>query len=78
MAQKWNVAQGRGAGRPGGMREISGLIVRMALENSGWGYTRIQGALANVGHEADAARLPMWLIAMEWAPVAAASGATID
>jgi len=32
------------------MREISELIVRMAEENPRWGYTRIQGALANVGH----------------------------
>ena len=23
----------------------------MALDNSGWGYTRIQGALANLGHK---------------------------
>ncbi len=33
------------------MREISQLIVRMALDNSGWGYTRIQGALANLDHK---------------------------
>jgi putative transposase len=32
------------------MREISSLILRMATENSGWGYTRIQGALKNLGH----------------------------
>jgi transposase InsO family protein len=31
------------------MRKISELIVRMALDNSGWAYTRIQGALANLG-----------------------------
>jgi putative transposase len=32
------------------MKEISTLIVRMATENPAWGYTRIQGALRNVGH----------------------------
>ena len=51
VAQKWNFAHRRGPGRPGIMREIGALIVRMALDNSGWGYTRIQGALANLGHK---------------------------
>jgi putative transposase len=51
MAQKWNFAHRRGPGRPGIMREISELIVRMALDNSGWGYTRIQSALANLRHK---------------------------
>src|SRR6266567_3721254 len=50
VAQKWNFAKRRGAGRPGIMRHISELIVRMAQENPGWGYTRIQGALANLSH----------------------------
>lgn len=51
IAQKWNFAKRRGAGRPGIMRHISELIVRMAEENPGWGYTRIQGALANLRHK---------------------------
>ena len=33
------------------MREISELICRMAQDNPGWGYTRIQGALANLHHK---------------------------
>jgi len=37
-------------GRRGIMRAIRELIVRMALENSTWGYTRIQGELKDVGH----------------------------
>jgi HTH-like domain len=32
------------------MQKISSLILRMATENSAWGYTRIQGALKNLGH----------------------------
>ena len=37
-------------GRPSIGREITELIVRMARENSGWGYDRIAGALKNLGH----------------------------
>jgi putative transposase len=33
------------------MRHISELIVRMAQENPSWGYTRIQGPLANLKHK---------------------------
>src|SRR5450631_3314037 len=38
VAQKWNFAERRGAGRPGIMRHVSELIVRMAQENQRWGY----------------------------------------
>jgi putative transposase len=38
-------------GRPPVRAEIRALIVRMATDNRGWGYTRIQGALANLDHE---------------------------
>ena len=33
------------------MEEIRQLIVQMATENRNWGYTRIRGALANLGHD---------------------------
>ena len=40
----------RGPGRPPIMTEIRELIVRFAAENPPWGYTRIIGALDNLGH----------------------------
>jgi transposase InsO family protein len=49
IARKWTFTPKR-PGRPGIMQEISSLILRMARENPGWGYTRIQGALKNLGH----------------------------
>ena len=33
------------------MVEIAELIVRLAKENPRWGYTRIRGALSNLGHQ---------------------------
>ena len=56
IAQKFTCGH-RNPGRPRTMRIIAELIVRMVLENPRWGYTRIQGALLNVGHEVDASPL---------------------
>jgi transposase InsO family protein len=49
IARKWTYVRRR-PGRPGALPEIRRLVVRMATENPSWGYTRIQGALKNVGH----------------------------
>jgi hypothetical protein len=38
-------------GRPPVSREIFELVLRMAKENSTWGYDRIKGALSNLGHD---------------------------
>ncbi len=40
-------------GRPRVCEEIEQLVIRMAEENPTWGYRRIQGALANLGHHID-------------------------
>ncbi len=50
IAQKYDGSQRRGPGRPRVINEIRELAVRMAKENRTWGYTRIQGALSNLGH----------------------------
>ena len=42
--------QRRGPGRPRVTSEIKELVIRFAEENPDWGYDRIQGALANLGH----------------------------
>ena len=49
VARKWTYAKGR-SNRRGVLAEIRRLVVRMAEENPTWGYTRIRGALKNVGH----------------------------
>src|SRR5437879_1124536 len=49
MAKKYDGSVYRAPGRPRTATEISGLVVRMAEENRGWGYRRIQGALSNLG-----------------------------
>ncbi len=51
IAKKYDGSQHRGPGRPRVLETIRELVLRMAKENSGWGYTRIQGALRNLGHD---------------------------
>jgi len=51
VAEKWTTRPRRHAGRPPVMARIRELAIRMAKENPTWGYTRIVGALANVGHD---------------------------
>ena len=49
IARKWTYPKRR-PGRPSVLPEIRRLVVRMATDNPNWGYTRIQGALKNLGH----------------------------
>ncbi len=50
IARKYDGSARRGTGRPASAPCIQELVVRFASENPGWGYTRIRGALRNVGH----------------------------
>jgi len=52
VARKFDGSRARRSpGRPRLDAVIEQLIVRMAKDNPGWGYDRIVGALANLGHE---------------------------
>jgi transposase InsO family protein len=50
VAQKYDGSCCRRPGRPATSRDIAHLVCTMATDNPGWGYTRIQGALFNLGH----------------------------
>ena len=51
IAQKFDGSRNRQyPGRPKVLPEVEALVVRIARENSDWGYDRIVGALANLGH----------------------------
>jgi len=51
IAKKYDGSSRRGPGRPPTDKEIADLVVRMAVDNPGWGYTRIRDALWKLGHE---------------------------
>jgi transposase InsO family protein len=51
IAQKFDgSAQRRLCGRPRVAAEVEQLVIQLATDNPTWGYRRIQGALANLGH----------------------------
>ena len=51
VAQKFDGStQRKTPGRPTVDQELEALVVRMAREHRSWGYDRIVGALANLGH----------------------------
>lgn len=52
VAKKFDGSKNRQyPGRPRVDADIEELVVRLAQENKSWGYDRIAGALANLGHE---------------------------
>lgn len=50
VAKKYDGSARRGLGRPRTAAEIVRLLIEMATRNTAWGYTRLRGALKNVGY----------------------------
>ena len=51
IAQTYDGSARRGRGRPMTRRDVAARVVRLAVENPQWGYTRIRGALSHLGHK---------------------------
>ena len=49
VRRKWTFTRRRPGGRPRIPAELEALIVRLAAENPGWGYSRIHGELTKLG-----------------------------
>ena len=50
IAKKYDGSARRHRGRPMTRQDVAELVVRMAVDNPRWGYTRIRGSLSNLGH----------------------------
>lgn len=51
VRRKWTYRRKQAGGRPRTPPSIEGLIVRLARENGDWGYGKIRGELAKLGHK---------------------------
>ena len=50
VGKKYDSSKTRRVGRPSKKEEIVQLVLKMAMENERWGYTRIRDAVNNLDH----------------------------